>query len=636
MEKINKIPRDISQAEIEKGEVILTPDLRTFISGGSKHFDGGTPVVMPEGTQIFSQKLKADKDIVNQLVGKDKSMSYADMAKMNNTIPYIKDLIDMKSDDLSKKTSTLNLMSRAANLTGIFTAQEKFKGDRSEESLGNLLDTIGKYKEGGKVKNNKNDDNKNDQIGYIVDSPITGFNAIGLGNPKFQNGGGYWENQILNHYKTNPSLYTQQGNELTYSPYANDPISDLITNNKDTSNSPTVAQYQGNKMIGYDMNSGQYKNDDLSKLSRYSYMQHRLNHKDSDWSHESSAYGIKPDGSQENIDLTKNVDLNNYTDFRFPTRVNFAGNTVPTPVDGDIRGKVINGQKVFTDNMVPVFQVNKLPDRNSNFTSIPTLTPNPQSTIPKPDIGKLPGLTVDPIKPVLKKYDPIDDVYNAVIGNDLSNLAGLNIRPPEYNRQSQNIAYTRVLPSNNLDVERTFNMQKETIENSNLPQQVKQAYLSDLTGKITDANSQKDMGNYAKDNENDNRNIGIYNQVTDSNRREKIGYDDNFNKLNDVTMFNYSQAENRLKEQLLNTYGRKAQDYNMKALVSQMGDNYYFDGSKIQYIPGSKVKDTLDPMLQYNGDKNIQKLIMDAFNNEKDPKAKEGYAASLVKLMTGK
>ncbi len=40
-------------------------------------------------------------------------------------------------------------------------------------------------------------------------------------------------------------------------------------------------------------------------------------------------------------------------------------------------------------------------------------------------------------------------------------LAGLEIRPPEYNYKPQQIAYTRFLPQNTLAAERQFNIQKE-------------------------------------------------------------------------------------------------------------------------------------------------------------------------------
>lgn len=369
-------------------------------------------------------------------------------------------------------------------------------------------------------------------------------------------------------------------------------------------------------------------------------MKHRFDNRASGWGHENDFIGVLPDGSQENFKLNDQTDLNKYKDFRFPTRKNFQGVQVPTPMDGDIREKA--GR--VTDNYVPRFSVgydmNQTPGTQTSLPILPTNF-NPNSNVPPTTVP----LTNEPVKfippqdniPYNPNYKPKgvnwDDPYKLNALKDIVDLSTLEVRPPEYNYQPQNIAYQRYLPQNTLAAERQYNLMKTQIENSNLPEQAKQSHLNDLQGKLQDNISEVQMRNYQGDIGVDNQNTQLYNQVTDQNRRERIQYDDKYNELQDRTLFNYGQEKLRLQDQLINNYGKWNQNKMMIDLTNQLGTNYMFNGSEIVYVPGKGSRDTTDPMQQYQ-ENQIQKLLKDlnSATNSVDKK----NIADAIKSLQGK
>lgn len=116
-------------AELEDDETLITPDGELQKITGKKHSEGGEEVSLPGGTRIYSQYLKAPQEIVKEVLGKEskKKMSYADLSKKFPTQPYIDILDDPKSDDYQKTTAQIKLANNLGRLDTIFFAQEKEK-----------------------------------------------------------------------------------------------------------------------------------------------------------------------------------------------------------------------------------------------------------------------------------------------------------------------------------------------------------------------------------------------------------------------------------------------------------------------------------------------------------------------------
>ena len=130
------VPRDKANVEVEKGEVIagdLAKDgmLQTAIAGGKRHFEGGTPLNLPDDTFIFSDtkamKIK-DPDFLAKFGKTSGSYTPAELAKQYDVSKYRKILQDPNSDSVDKKTAELMIRNYTMKLGGLALAQESKKG----------------------------------------------------------------------------------------------------------------------------------------------------------------------------------------------------------------------------------------------------------------------------------------------------------------------------------------------------------------------------------------------------------------------------------------------------------------------------------------------------------------------------
>lgn len=599
MSTISKIPREVSNSEIEKNEVIIHNNLITEVAKGSKHNSdllksGGVPTILGEGTRILSHHLKADKELSKNLVGKDKKMSFAEMGKMYNTIPELTTLISEKEDDLSKKTAQLMLTKKVAQLDSIYNAQETQKEETSKNTLDDILGkvSIKKYQKGGKV-------------------PIT-YGNLGTSS-------------LFNPYtrlRTDP-IYTES--QL----FTDEPMVKQNLFTQKLFNDPRVGSYQ-RKEIGWDDKQG-YLQDPLSKAVRRETVQHLFDDAAlPNWKH-IDVYDEK--GNPIVQGGKKLVSTLPEGDFTFNMRKNALGETVPSYVDNDnVRYQVPMYKKEGYDATPDIPQSNQPINPIANLPLKP-LTP---LEIPKTPITSNPSVPQDniPYNPIDKpKGTNWDDPYKLNALRDIVDLSTLEVRPPEYNYQPQNIAYQRYLPQNTLVAERQYNLMKTQIENSNLPEGVKIAMLSDISSKLQDDSSKIALQNYQIDNQNDNNNISLYNQITNQNRSERINYDDKNAELQDRTLFNYGQEKLRLQDQLINNYGKHKQNNLMLNLANQMGTNYMFNGSEIVYVPNRGSQMTSDPMQQYQQSQ-IQQLLKDL--NAATSSVDKKNIADAIKSLQGK
>jgi hypothetical protein len=134
-------PVDVDDAnlEAELGETAVT-DLsgdgipEHYKIGGKRHYDGGTPLNLPDNSFIFSRdksmKVK-DKHILEQFGitnAPPSGLTPADIAKRFNINKYKKVLKEKESDDLAKKTAEMMIANYNLKLGKLALVQESMKG----------------------------------------------------------------------------------------------------------------------------------------------------------------------------------------------------------------------------------------------------------------------------------------------------------------------------------------------------------------------------------------------------------------------------------------------------------------------------------------------------------------------------
>lgn len=125
--------------EAEKGETAVT-DLHgdgipeQYLIGGKRHYDGGTPLNLPDNSFIFSRdvtmKVK-DRNVLEQFgitSAPRAGLTPADIAKRFNINKYKKVLLDSNSDDLAKKTAEMMIVNYNLKLGMLAIVQESMKG----------------------------------------------------------------------------------------------------------------------------------------------------------------------------------------------------------------------------------------------------------------------------------------------------------------------------------------------------------------------------------------------------------------------------------------------------------------------------------------------------------------------------
>jgi hypothetical protein len=127
--------------EVEGEEHIQLPNGFSQEIKGKKHSEGGIPINLPQGTKIFSEKLKVPVSFLKEAIALDpknqmlKSLklpktgkvSYADLAKKFETKKYV-DLLNSKdADAIQMTTAQLMIQQNIAKLEELFGLQEQNK-----------------------------------------------------------------------------------------------------------------------------------------------------------------------------------------------------------------------------------------------------------------------------------------------------------------------------------------------------------------------------------------------------------------------------------------------------------------------------------------------------------------------------
>jgi hypothetical protein len=419
--------------------------------------------------------------------------------------------------------------------------------------------------------------------------------------------------RMANLYKSNPNLFSKNDKgSYTFNPLISNPDYQTVVHSVKELDSPGIFKYQKG-MTGLN-DDGSRSFSDEAVLNRLATFNHLQQNYASNWNHTSNPIiGIRADGTITTIKDFKDADFNDFVDFDF-TQTKIA--------DKDNMAKPDKPNST-TDNAAFEFT---LATEDVPTETVPLLTKpipdaplSPISSIEKPIVNN--EITKRLQQPLVDKatkelYSGIQQAYKMQQGRDIVDLATLDVQPPAYRYKQQQIAYKRFLPLDTLSAERNYNMQKEAVNKSGMPEQAKQAYLNDLSGKYQDAISDTQIKNYQGDMANDNDNINVYNQVSNANRAERLNYDENYDQKVGLTKYNESQERLRLMDRLMTNFGKNEDSKFKQKLVNGLGEGYYFDGVNIKRKEGYVPSET-NPLSAYAGvDEAIMKLLRNAKSKE--------------------
>lgn len=129
------VPREQANLEAEKGEVAMTPGgggiPNTFLIGGEKHYNGGTPLRLPSESFIYSdtKNMRIKDPIILKQFGVSSSMATpAEIAKKYDIGKFKKVLADPDSDDLQRQTAEAMIKNYNLKLAKLAIYQESMKG----------------------------------------------------------------------------------------------------------------------------------------------------------------------------------------------------------------------------------------------------------------------------------------------------------------------------------------------------------------------------------------------------------------------------------------------------------------------------------------------------------------------------
>jgi len=128
MPKGMQVPREMANAEVEGGETAMNPNGVLMQFNGPSHEQGGIPTMLEGGTKVFSDHLKVPVEIQKELGVKrpNKKTTYADISKRFPTEKHMQTLADTK-DKYKRNAAEIQLQKNLAMLETLFFAQEQDK-----------------------------------------------------------------------------------------------------------------------------------------------------------------------------------------------------------------------------------------------------------------------------------------------------------------------------------------------------------------------------------------------------------------------------------------------------------------------------------------------------------------------------
>lgn len=547
------LPENLANVEVEKDETVLLPDGSLYNIKGKKHKNGGEKTFLPSGTKVFSDYLKLPKEMASELVGKTfrKQKSPAQLSKQFDTMKYQKMMMNKENkwDKLARETAEMMFNKNIAHQNSIFEAQEDFKDSKQTDIFkygGTYLD---KYLKGGET-------DPPDPYPYSLNKGVLEEDDL----VTFDFGNQTYGPQSK---ASNPDLFGEQG---SYNPAHKTwfnhyfPGQEFDAKNFQQQHGKAYQQFTG-QAYDYDDAKGITQDNKYGNVTAHAPLFSTTMQGNKEGQVTLEQYLENPNiGKQYGVDLSKAFTGKD----RFNYKVDILADPLPPPAIGN-------------DN-TPDMDF----DDNFNFEE-----------------QKIPLDLIPQDKPVYPSVDtsptPEDMLYGVQQGMLLTSLATLGKENPYYSKTELKPIYKRFSPINNLAQERAFTLMQENIENSNLPEQVKQSQRQNMYANMMEATGQVDLQNYQGKLQTDNDNRQILQTTLNQNVQNR-----------EVANRQYAMDKGRVDElyqrqkmgyvnNMMDLWRGKIEEKSNVGLLNQMSRNYKLVNGKAVFDQGQGTN--IDPNL---------------------------------------
>jgi LysM repeat protein len=583
--------------EVEGKETVKLPNGELNKFEGPSHAQGGIPTNLPEGSKVFSHYLKPDVNIVETVLGKKAKpgLSYADLSKKFPTKKWENILSNPDADEFKKNTAQVKLEKSKAMLETIFQAQELDKGVNTDQQ----------YMQNGGEKDLTRPKTR-------LQSPL----QLDRENANIQD---YQNNPYLNKYLTEdidgqPALHYTEENRLL--PIEGDTY--INTRNSPSGKGTIAIRKPGSQYIIRDVGKGPeviyFNNYDILRPKEAMFGANntvtepdktrvQINPKPIlpirdnkspigpgiitwDFSDVSNRFQDLGNGSyfdpvqygkvDRNLDGTYIVQQGPFKGKVLPAPQ--PSPTIPNKIRPKGKGKNPISPTAPVQDAEPIsipLPIDMLNNPVSNRTVASMNTSNPQPT---------------PINPVTQQQVKTKDKGAGFDFGIDSKLAGtildiglalsdnINVRNPTYYDNQTYPLFNRFVEFDNKEAGRQASLAIQQIQNSNLPEQVKQAQIANITAQSQDKENSVNFANQQRyENKLDadtnklqsylDRNVGVRNQDFDSYLQRKSRVDDL-----------YAQFKAQQKGRVVNSgidYLNYVDDTNKKNILTS--DNYRYN-----------------------------------------------------------
>ena len=436
--------------EVEGEETVQTPDGNLYEFNGKKHSQGGIDVVLEAGSKVFSEHLKAPREVVKAVLGKDtkKKYSYADLSKKFDTTKWSEILENPNETDKYKlETAKLKLAGNTAMLNTIFAAQEAMKGDSGKT-----------MQKGGKVTIDEQE------------TPLERIKRTYGPTPNFT-----WEGWGMRMIGDNPKNYdTQKVGQIQVprDSSGNPTVDSLLDRTKD-------AMFIEDSNIPY-IDWSSWGMGDNGNPYNPQYPESNIRYRPVVTDTGASTLGSSP------ARITSEVFDSGSFDLVDPQRSSVAPDrSKPAPSPKPKGGKKPTRKGIAPFDSLPTTPISSrtVTSQNPTVTDLATPTNTDSETIPTTDTdsGKKFKFGISP-----KLAGTVLD-----IGMALSDK--LNVVNPQYRDLRKTPLFTRFVDFENKTAAKNLSLAIQQVQNSNLPENVKQARINNLTAQYQEQQSQSDL-----------------------------------------------------------------------------------------------------------------------------------------------
>lgn len=631
MPKGMQVPREMANAEVEGGETAMNPNGVLMQFNGPSHENGGIPTMLEGGTKVFSDHLKVPVGVQKELGIKrpNKKTTYADISKRFPTEKHMQTLADTE-DKYKRNAAEIQLQKNLAMLETLFFAQEQDKMMKETSNPANMqmqqpmtVDGL-QYAQYGDEINPRSDerfmklDYSNLYYDPYRDRLVTRDDDSGVYSPARYSYSKPTSAQIQTHLERYPnkSYQLEQQKKLkglkqqvdpfsknNIIPYVQGPNADAVRAIVDPFNKRnTIPHVKRKEEETGSMEKLREQLDPFGKNNTITYVD-------------------TPQKSlRDLIDPFSPDNIIPYVDPNLPT---------PLPIPPDIielpeNRNTSSGGSKSTSSSKKVATSTSTSTTTTPSKSITALPPIPTPIASNPTKQPFNWLTYKPSypaaqsKPVVEEEDT-QEVEDAItkekypfginpklLGSAIDVAAVLSDRisvdsPALYNRQ-KNPMFNRFYEFDNLETQRLANQQIQSIMNSNMPEQVKQAQIAQITAQSQDQQARVDFANAQRYEQKREADLAKLQSYTDANLDTRIADYDNWRQRMARVKDMQNQFKSWRKQQLVGTL--KDQLGYMEKLKSINELNPYFERSWLtgtdRYKPQGPNVLNMDPTQGYD------------------------------------